>query len=185
MADGISGPDAGGFSHGIDSIRQLWPREEPSIDIRFYESSLPFDVRRIGAAAVYCSDGRFGEQCDDLLHNGLLLPRYDRVAVPGGAACLAGHFAAYREEEAVMEQLRFLVKVHGLERVILIAHENCAFYSERLFVLPFELESKQQEDMKKAVRRVSSLSEKLAVDAYFARIHGGNVVRFESMDCGR
>ena len=27
------------------------------------------------------------------------LPRYDRLAVPGGAACLAGYFATYREEE--------------------------------------------------------------------------------------
>jgi len=149
-----------------------------------FESSIRFDVNRIGAAAVYCSDGRFGEQCDDLLHNGFHLPRYDRLAVSGGAACLAGHFAAYREEVAALEQLRFLVEVHGLEQVILIAHDNCAFYSERLSVLPFELESQQREDMKKAVRRVRSLSEKLAVSAYFARIQDGNIVRFESVDCG-
>ena len=30
-----------------------------------YDSSFPFDENRIGAAAVYCSDGRFGEQFDD------------------------------------------------------------------------------------------------------------------------
>ena len=35
------------------------------------------------AAAVYCSDGRFGEHVDDFLHNALKLPRYDRLAVPG------------------------------------------------------------------------------------------------------
>ncbi|MHB8899925.1 MAG: carbonic anhydrase [Thermoguttaceae bacterium] len=148
-----------------------------------FESSFPFDIRRIGAAAVYCSDGRFGDQCDDLLHNGLLLPRYDRLAVPGGAACLAGHFATYQEEEAVIKQLRFLVEVHGLERVILIAHDNCAFYSERLSVSPYDLESRQREDMKKAIRRVRGLSENLAVSAYFARLQGGTVVRFEPMDC--
>ena len=111
-----------------------------------FESSIRFDVKRIRAAAVSCSDGRFGEQCDDFLHNGLQLPRYDRLAVPGGAACLAGHFAAYREEQAAIEELRFLVEVHGLEQVILIAHDNCAFYRERLAVLPFELESRQTED---------------------------------------
>ena len=54
-----------------------------------FVSQTPFDHQRIGAAAVYCSDGRYGEQMDEFLHQGLGLPRYDRVAVPGGAACLA------------------------------------------------------------------------------------------------
>ena len=145
-----------------------------------YESSVRFDANRIRAAAVYCSDGRFGEQFDDLLRNHLQLPRYDRLAVPGGAACLASHFATYREEEGVFEQLRFLVNVHGLERVVLIAHEGCAFYSERLHVSPLQLESQQREDMRKAVRRVRSLSEKLLVTAFFARKHYSGKIHFES-----
>ena len=146
-----------------------------------YESSVRFDANRIRAGAVYCSDGRFGEQFDDLVRNGLQLPRYDRLAVPGGAACLASHFATYREEEGVFEQLRFLVKVHGLERVILIAHEGCAFYSERLHVSPLQLETQQREDMRKAVQRVRSLSQTLAVSAFFARKHRKGVIKFESV----
>src|SRR5215813_8811973 len=97
-----------------------------------YESSIPFDPERIRAAAIYCSDGRYGEQFDDFLHHALKLPRYDRVAVPGGAGCLAGHFAAYREEEAVLGQIRFLVETHALGRVVLIAHESCGFYTKLL-----------------------------------------------------
>ncbi len=85
-------------------------------NLRTYESSMRYDSNRIRAAAVYCSDGRFGEQFDDLLQNFLTLPRYDRLAIPGGSACLARHFATYREEEGVYEQLRFLVDVHGLEQ---------------------------------------------------------------------
>jgi hypothetical protein len=88
------------------------------------------------------------------MHLALKLPRYDRLAVPGGAACLASHFSAYREEEGVIEQLRFLVHVHDLERVVLVAHEGCAFYTERLHVSPLQLESQQYDDIKKAVRRV-------------------------------
>ena len=147
----------------------------------FYRSSIPFDTNRIRAAAVYCSDGRFGEQFDDLLHNGLRLPRYDRLAVPGGAACLASHFATYREEEGVIEQLRFLVTVHGLERVVLIAHENCAFYTERLHVSPLQLESQQREDMAKAIRRVRSLSQQLKVSAFYARKHRKGMIHFEAV----
>src|SRR5437667_8415425 len=75
-----------------------------------FESRIPFAAKRIGAAALYCSDGRFGEAMDEFLHEGLELPRYDRLAVPGGAGCLAGHFASWREDEGVGLQLRFLVE---------------------------------------------------------------------------
>jgi hypothetical protein len=143
-----------------------------------FESKLIFDDARIHAAAVYCSDGRFGEMMDDFLMNHLRLPRYDRLAVPGGAAALAGHFATYREEEAELEQLRFLAEVHGLERVILIAHQGCAYYSERLKVSPIDLKGRQLEDLQKATRRVRALDERLRVEPYFASLDA-HVVRFE------
>jgi hypothetical protein len=143
-----------------------------------FTSPLSFNSARVHAVAVYCSDGRFGEQVDDFLHRGLGLPRYDRLAVPGGAACLAGHFNTYREEDGVKEQLRFLLAVHQVRRVVLIAHEGCAFYSERLHISPLQLESKQREDMVKAVRRVQGLGRELEVTAFFARLNG-NTVCFE------
>ena len=145
-----------------------------------YASPVPFDRQRIQAAAVYCSDGRFGDQFDDLLVAGLKLPRYDRLAVPGGAACLASHFQTYREEQAIAEQLRFLVDVHRLRQVVLIAHENCAFYTERLRVSPLQLESKQRDDMRKAIDRVRSIRSDIFVEAWFARLSGDHV-QFEHM----
>src|SRR3954453_22382132 len=92
--------------------------EDPQI---VYASGIPFDDRRIRAAAVYCSDGRFGDAMDEFLHAGLGLPRYDRLAVPGGAACLAGHNHAYHEKAALERQLNFLIDAHGLTRIVLIA----------------------------------------------------------------
>jgi hypothetical protein len=148
----------------------------------FFESSVRFDSNRIRAAAVYCSDGRFGDQFDELMHQALELPRYDRLAVPGGAACLASHFATFREEEAIVEQLRFLVQVHGLERVVLIAHEDCAFYTQRLQVSPLQLESRQREDMRKAIARVRTIEPSLRVDAFFARKTWEGKVQFESVN---
>lgn len=143
-----------------------------------YESPFPFNAERMNAAAVYCSDGRYGEQFDDLLHNALGLPRYDRVAVPGGAACLARHFKTYREEEGVTEQLRFLVDSHNLKRVVLVAHQDCAFYLERLRISPLQLETQQLEDMRKAMQRVRRFGWDVEVDAWFAR-RTGRTVRFE------
>jgi len=146
-----------------------------------YESSARFDENRIRAAAVYCSDGRFGDPFDDFLHNSLELPRYDRLAVPGGAACLAGHFLAFREEEGLVEQLRFLVKVHGIERVVLVAHQDCAFYTERLHVSALQMETQQREDMQTAVQRVRSFASGLHVEAFFARKCPDGTIRFESL----
>ena len=151
-------------------------------NVAAYESSVRFDENRIGAAAIYCSDGRFGPACDDFLHNALQLARYDRLAVPGGAACLGGHFLAYREEEALLDQLRFLIRVHALERVVLIAHQDCAFYSERLHVAPQKIESQQQQDMQCAIERIHTLARKLPVDAFFARKGPAATIRFESLD---
>ena len=146
-----------------------------------FRSSVRFDANRVGAAAVYCSDGRFGDQCDDLLHRGLQLPRYDRLALPGGPACLAASFPVYHVEQAVLEQLRFLVEVHRLERVILIAHQDCAFYTDRLHVSIERLEAKQREDLHRAGLRIRSLFERLRVDAYFARKRPDGGIEFESM----
>ena len=140
-----------------------------------FSSDLPFDGDRIGAVAVYCSDGRFGEQFDDFLYGGLNLPRYDRLAVPGGAACLAGHFAAYRDGDTLASQLEFLVTAHGLRLVILIAHEGCAFYTQRLGTSPIDLVKLQHEDLVKAAERVRGLHGELVVEAYYARLDDGHV----------
>ncbi|MBI3866770.1 MAG: hypothetical protein HY290_33235 [Planctomycetia bacterium] len=124
---------------------------------------------------MYCSDGRFGEQVDDLLFKTLKLPRYDRLVVPGGAACLAGHFTAYREEEGVAEQLRFLLAVHEVRHVVLIAHQDCAYYTQWLHVRPIQLEDRQRADLGKAVRHVKRFGIDLVVSAYFARRQGDRV----------
>jgi hypothetical protein len=41
---------------------------------------------RIGAAVLYCSDGRWGEAFDEFCHRFLQIPRYDRLAAAGGPA---------------------------------------------------------------------------------------------------
>jgi hypothetical protein len=145
-----------------------------------YVSTLPFDEQRVGAAAIYCSDGRFGEQMDEFLHLSLGLPRYDRVAVPGGAACLAGHMMVYHEKSAMDEQLSFLIRSHALSRIVLIAHENCAFY-KGLWIAQKSIEDQQREDLKKAAAQIIFRSPGVKVESYFARKVGGQIA-FERWD---
>jgi hypothetical protein len=141
-----------------------------------WRSSIPFTPERVGACAIYCSDGRYNEQFDEFLHRQLQLPRYDRLCVPGGAAALAGRFASYREEDAIEDLLRLLIDAHALERVVLIAHMGCGYYQRRMHVAGAALRAMQVEDLGRAAARVRNLHRELHVDGWFAALTDGNVV---------
>ncbi len=145
-----------------------------------FESQTPYQSERIHAAAIYCSDGRIGEHFDDFLSSGLKLPRYDRVALPGGPAALAEHRETMLEHAAVADELRFLVDVHGLNRIVLIQHQNCAFYTHRLGLSGFEVERHQRDDVHRAAEFVREITGVENIDAYFARQLDGTI-RFEAI----
>jgi hypothetical protein len=146
-----------------------------------YAGRLFYEPSRIHAAAVYCSDGRLGEHFDDFLQNGLRLPRYDRVALPGGPAMLLDHGPSEPDAPAAWEALGFLIDVHGLERILLVAHEGCAFYSHRLGVPSDHMEARQRQDLARAAARIQEMVPQLHIDAYFARISGNRII-FEQAD---
>lgn len=146
-----------------------------------YQSNIPYVPERIHAAAIYCSDGRVGEHFDDFLTNSLKLPRYDRMALPGGPACLAGHTEAHIQEQGVIEELRFLVEAHGLKRVVLIAHAGCAFYGTRLDLPDRLLQDQQRIDLVKAAARIRRITGVPNIDAYLARPEGDRVT-FEAVE---
>ena len=134
-----------------------------------FHSQIKYDPVRMHAAAVYCSDGRVGEHFDDFLQNGLGLPRYDRLALPGGPGTLAGYDEARLEQVGLVDELKFLIDAHGLTRVVLIQHQLCAFYTNRLHVSEKQIEMLQRADLVRAayfIRHTTSLQD---VEAYFAR----------------
>ena len=144
-------------------------------DTMAYVSSVPYAAERIHAAAIYCSDGRIGNHVDDFLQNGLGLPRYDRVACPGGPVGLAGRLSAYWELRGVEEQLGFLSRVHEIRRVVLIAHADCAYYSRRLALPPERIEAEQRHDLEKATWAVHRIVPGIEVTCYFARIRRSEI----------
>jgi hypothetical protein len=126
-------------------------------------SQLPFDGKGCGAAVVHCSDGRFADQVEDFLRNGLGLQGYDRLALAGGA----GHFAAYREEEVAISHLRLLARLRGFTRLILISHEDCRFYHQ---VLGIDEMDRIRSDLAAAARRIGAVLPHLKFEAYLARL---------------
>lgn len=133
-----------------------------------FVSTRPFEDERIAAAAIYCSDGRYGEHIDEFLHVGLGLPRYDRIALPGGAACLAGHVKGFHEKLSLERQLSFLIRAHALQKIVLIAHEGCAYYKDIWTAMQSTIEQ-QSEDLKRAAQHISLLNNRIEVATFFAR----------------
>ncbi len=146
-----------------------------------YESRVKYEKNRIHAAAIYCSDGRLNEHFDDFLQNGLNLPRYDRVALPGGPASLAGHPESRLEEQGVVDELKFLVEVHKLKRLVLIEHQACAFYAARIGLSEPRLELVQKADLVRAAAFANRVTGLENIEGYFARLVDGRV-QFERVD---
>jgi hypothetical protein len=142
-----------------------------------FVSTIPYVGERVLAAAVYCSDGRIGDQVDDFLHHGLGFPRYDRLACPGGPVALSGRPAAYWDSRGTEEQLRFLGQVHAVRTVVLIAHEGCAYYLRRLALAPENVEEEQRDDLNRATMAVSRLAPNAKVLRYFAH-HSSDGISF-------
>lgn len=147
------------------------PTSRPAL----FSSSLAFEVERVGAVAIYCSDGRYGDQMDDFIHIHLKLPRYDRLALPGGSASLAGYLELFREEDVLGQNLRFLIEGHALRHVILIAHEDCSFYRKRLGVAPGAIIDQQRVDLAKVTERLRRYYPTVEVRSFLTGIRAGTV----------
>jgi hypothetical protein len=152
----------------------------PDLPVPVFVSTDRWHPERIGALALYCSDGRWGEAFDEFCHRHLLIPRYDRWAVPGGPAWVAAREDG-REVSAAREQLTFLVNAHELERIILITHFGCAYYGHRLGWPPRDCLAQQIEDVRMGAERLRSWFRGLEVQGYLA-MRSENCLTFHALE---
>ena len=143
-----------------------------------FESPTAFDPAHPPALAIYCSDGRFTQPVEDLLHS-LGHPRLDTVTLPGGPGLLNHLSASYADADAMTRSATFLIHKHGITDVVLLAHHNCGYYKhKRPTDSPEQMEIRQLEDLRHGAKAVKKIDPKLNVHLYFARPHAGHV-RFE------
>jgi hypothetical protein len=143
-----------------------------------------FHAQRVGALAIYCSDGRFGESFDQFCHHALHIPRYDRFAVPGGPAWINQIDTDLPDlYSAAKGQLDYLVRAHDLNRIILITHFACGFYKDRLKRDPMDCLSLQAADVKKAAQTLLGWFEGIAIEGYVA-MRNDDLVTFHALDVG-
>lgn len=152
---------------------QSWPSGNTielglDLGIAAYQAMERWHPERIGALALYCSDGRWGEAFDEFCHRHLGIPRYDRWAVPGGPACVI----ASEEDPVLLRaariQLDFLAQAHDLERIVLITHYGCAWYGHWLRQPPAECLPVQTADVRAAAATLRSWYPGLRMEAYLA-----------------
>jgi hypothetical protein len=140
----------------------------PDLSVAAFISTERWHAERIGALAIYCSDGRWGEAFDEFCHRHLQIPRYDRLALPGGPACLALREDSGDFGQAIREQLDFLVHAHELEQIVLITHYGCAHYGHRLQKPPRECLPAQCQDVRAATTLLREWYPDMRVAAYLA-----------------
>jgi hypothetical protein len=141
-----------------------------------FVASEPWNPKRIRALAMYCSDGRWGDAFDEFCHERLWIPRYDRFAVPGGPAWLTDRACEDGTSNsgqptlslAAWEQLELLVRVHELQRIVLISHYGCAFYMERLARDADRCLPVQIEDLHHAAEAVKAQFPQTSVESFVA-----------------
>ncbi len=146
----------------------------PELPMAVFTSTEVWNPERIGALALYCCDGRWGEAFDEFCHKRLQLPRYDRLAIAGGPIWLAGGDKPSDLREALQKQLALLVKVHELERIVLINHYGCAVYRERLQRGPDECLPAQMDDLRAAAASLRGWFPDVRVEAYLAMQKGSS-----------
>jgi hypothetical protein len=139
------------------------------------KSKVSFTKDHPNALAIYCSDGRFTDAVEELLHS-LGHPRLDVMCLPGGPALLDLGSASFSALEAMRTAASFLVRGHKTKHVVLVSHDGCGYYRERYrFETPEEIIQKQKEDLRTAASWLSGSHPDLKITCYFAAPDGGKV----------
>jgi len=134
---------------------------------------------------VHCSDHRFQAGIREFLNKGLNLDEhYDLLIMPGGPQCLTLLEYLPKFAWAGRKWFRFLVENHELNRLILIAHQDCGWYKS----LPLHLHSsaeprqRQEEDLRRAHRSLRADFPLLHIELYYAGWDANDRVTVEPIE---
>ena len=143
-----------------------------------FTSRAAFDGAHPRALAVYCSDGRFTDAVEELLHH-LGHARLDTLTLPGGPGLLNFWSGSLLEADQIERAARFLIRGHSIDHVVLLAHAGCGHYRQRFGNHPAaQIQAAQIEDLRVAARAVRAARAGITVELFYATPSEGRV-RFE------
>lgn len=105
---------------------------------------------------VHCIDFRLQAYLDPWLQNKLGHGNYDRVSLAGGVF----------DFDTVLGQVHIAKRLHEINRVILINHEDCGAYGDASTL------ERHREDLGKASRRINALHPDLDIETYYLQLNG-------------
>lgn len=136
----------------------------------------PYQASHPTALAIYCSDGRFTEAVEELLHH-LGHKRLDTLTLPGGPGLLNPWACSVLEAQQVLKSAEMLIKNHAIRDVVLLAHAGCGHYRLTFPTLsPEEMKARQIADLGVAARALTAAGVK--VHRYWLEPEGERV-RFD------
>jgi len=149
-----------------------------------YQSSSKINLTDTETLVVHCSDHRIQAGIREFLDRGLKLEQnYDLLIIPGGPQCLTLVEYLPKFAWAGSRWFRYLVEQHELKRLILIAHQDCAWYKS----LPLHLHSspepreRQEEDLRRAQRWLAGEFPQLRTELYYAAWDANDQMRVEEV----
>lgn len=134
--------------------------------------------------AIHCGDYRFQEGFHEFLNTTLNLNgNYDLMVIPGGPLSLRLFDYLPKFSWASWKWFRFFVERHDIRRVVLIQHQDCAWYltmPAHLHDSP-ELRQRQEQDLKQIKKTLQKDLPELAVELYYAGWDAGDQITIESI----
>jgi hypothetical protein len=137
-----------------------------------YESALAWDGARPNTLIITCVDGRWYHHFQEFARVQLNAgARTDFLAVPGGIEPLTLVDLIPKDFNFFRRRLEGLIEAHGTERIVAIAHQDCAWYRARK-IGPFtiDLRGRQLTDLRRAARWLRETFNDITVETYYARL---------------
>jgi len=121
--------------------------------------------------AVHCGDYRFQGAFHEFLSQSLgLRENYDLMVIPGGPLSLTLFEYLPKFSWSSWKWLRFFVEQHEVKRLVLIQHQDCAWYKTmplHLHASP-EPRERQEQDLRRVREAMKKDFAQLSVALYYA-----------------
>ena len=120
---------------------------------------------------IHCGDYRFQAAFYEFLNHALTLnENYDLMVIPGGPLSLTLLDYLPKFSWASWKWFRFFVEKHRIRRLILIQHQDCAWYQTmplHLHASP-DLRQRQEQDLERVKTSMKKDFPNLTVELYYA-----------------